>query len=100
MNSKNTCYTLIFNVDALINDEENKAPLPFMKGAGHGYGTRIPKYKLLGYGILVEHAQFLLLPQCFQPIPKRISPFKLHLFCNLQMPSIWTMLKFCRLVKS
>ena len=36
---------------------------------------------------------FLLLQQCFVPIPERISAFKLHLFCRLQILSIWTCLK-------
>ena len=43
---------------------------------------------------------FLLFPQCFLPIPNRSSVFKLHLFCRLQMLSIWTSLKTCRLVMS
>ena len=38
--------------------------------------------------------------QCFPPIPKRISVFKLNSFCRLQMLSIWISLKICRLVKS
>ena len=43
---------------------------------------------------------FILFPQCFLPFPKLISIFQPHLFYCLQMLSIWTSLKFCRLVKS
>ena len=35
----------------------------------------------------------------FQPFSKRNSIFGLHLFCHLQMFSLWTSLKFCHLVK-
>ena len=40
---------------------------------------------------------FLLFPQCFLPMSKRISVFKSHLFCRLPLLSIWTSLKICRL---
>ena len=68
---------------------------------------------------------FLLFPQCFLPITKRVSVFihiyfvvckcfefgsvfkfvvwqrvMVHSFCRLQVLSIWTTLKTCRLVKS
>ena len=44
---------------------------------------------------------FLFLPQCFLPIPIRIFfVFKLHLFCCLQMLSIWTNLKNKEVVES
>ena len=43
---------------------------------------------------------FLHFPQCFVPFPKQISIFDTHLNCRLQMRSIWTYLKFCRLIKS
>ena len=43
---------------------------------------------------------FLLFPQCFLTFPKEISFFQSHLFCRLQIFSISTGLKFCRLVKS
>ena len=42
---------------------------------------------------------FLLFPQCFLPFTKQISFFQPGLFCHLQMLSIWTSLKFCRLVE-
>ena len=38
---------------------------------------------------------FLLFPQCFLPIPYKISIFDSHSFCCLQMFTIWTCLKFC-----
>ena len=40
---------------------------------------------ILGKGENAGNQHFLLFPQCFQPIPKRISAFNLHLFCCLQM---------------
>ena len=36
----------------------------------------------------------------FLPFPTHISIFHLHLFCRLQMLSIWTSLEFCCLVNS
>ena len=43
---------------------------------------------------------FLIFPQCFFATnPKKKFCFKLHLFCRLQVLSIWTSLKICRLVK-
>ena len=48
----------------------------------------------------VDHQHFLLFAQCFLNILNRISVFKLHLFCRLQMLSIRTSSKFCHVVKS
>ena len=42
---------------------------------------------------------FLLFPR-FLPLSKQISIFQPHLFCRLQMLSIWTSLQFCHLVKN
>ena len=42
----------------------------------------------------------LLFPQCFLLCPTQISIFESHLLCCLQLISILTSLKFCRLVKS
>ena len=42
----------------------------------------------------------LLFPQCFISFPEQISNFQLHLLCSLQMPSIWTRLKTCLVVKT
>ena len=36
-----------------------------------------------------EKIHFFLFPQCFLPIPRRISAFDLHLFCHLRMLSFW-----------
>ena len=47
-----------------------------------------------------DYRHFLLFTQYFLPFPKQISIFQSHLFCCLQMLSIWTCLKFCRLIKS
>ena len=56
---------------------------------------------ILGKGENAGNQHFLLFMQCFLPIPKRIFRFfKIHLFCRLQMLSIWTSLKICRLEKS
>ena len=41
---------------------------------------------------------FLLFSQCLIPFPKRNSFFLSHLCCLLQMHSITTRIKFCRLV--
>ena len=60
-------------------------------------------YKNLLFFHIVLHLgnqHFFLFVQCFLPIPKRISGFKLHLFCRLQMLSIWVSLEICRLVES
>ena len=59
-----------------------------------------PFENIVGKGENAGNQHFLLFPQCSLPIPKRISSFKLHLICHLQMPSIWTSLKICCLVKS
>ena len=47
----------------------------------------------------VGNQNFLLFPQCFLPIPNRISVVKLHLSCCLQIFWIWTSLKIWCLVK-
>ena len=43
---------------------------------------------------------FSFFPKCFLPFQKLISIFESRLSCRLQVLSIWTGLKFCRLVKS
>ena len=51
----------------------------------------------------VENAgnqHFLLFPRCFLPFQCQISIVCSHLFCRLQMLSIWSCPKMCRLVKS
>ena len=55
---------------------------------------------ILGKGENAGNQHFLLFPKWFLPFQKQISVFELHLFCGLQVFSIWTGLKFCRLVKS
>ena len=47
-----------------------------------------PYENIVGKGENAGNQHFLFFPQCFLPIPKRISVFKLHLFCRLQMLSI------------
>ena len=44
--------------------------------------------------------QFLLFSQCFLSYTELIFHFKCTLKCHLQFVSIWTGLKFCRLVTS
>ena len=48
--------------------------------------------------MLIEIVHFLLLPQCFLLVPRRVSVFKSHLFCCLQKLSFWNSIKVCRLV--
>ena len=47
---------------------------------------------IVGKGENAGNKHFLLFPQCFLPIPKRICLLKIHIFCRLQMFSIWTSL--------
>ena len=54
----------------------------------------------MGKGENAGNQHFLFFPQCFLPFPKQISSFCSHLSCCLQALSIWTSLRFCRLVKS
>ena len=42
---------------------------------------------------------FSFFPRWVLPFPIQISNFQLHLFCCLQMLSVWTSLKLCRLVE-
>ena len=58
------------------------------------------KKTLWGKGENASNQHFLFFPQCFLLFPTQISIFKSQLFCCLQMLSIWTGWKFCRLVKS
>ena len=46
---------------------------------------------------IAGNQHFLPFPQCFLIIPKQISNIQIHLYCSLQMLSIWiwTRLKFC-----
>ena len=47
-----------------------------------------PLENIVGKGENAGNQHFLLFPQYFLPIPRRISIFNLHLFCHLQMLSI------------
>ena len=49
-------------------------------------------------GEIACNKQFLLFSQCFLPYMVLIVHFKCTLKCRLQFVSIWTSLKFCRLV--
>ena len=51
--------------------------------------------KIVGKGENAGNQHFLLFPQFFTPIQKRISVLKLHLFYHLQMLSIWASRKSC-----
>ena len=55
---------------------------------------------IVGKGENAGNQHFLLFPQCFLLFPTKISIIGIHLFCRLQMLSIWAGLKFCRMVKS
>ena len=61
--------------------------------------TKKPFENIVGKGENAGNQHFLLFPQCFLPFTRQISNFQSCLFCCLQMLSIWTGLKFCRLVK-
>ena len=49
-------------------------------------------------GEIACNKQFLHLSQCFLPYMALIFHFKCTLKCHLHFVSIWTNLKFCRLV--
>ena len=51
-------------------------------------------------GKIACNKQFLLFSQCFPPNMALIFHFKGTLKCRLQFVSIWTSLKFCRLIRS
>ena len=61
---------------------------------------KTPFENIVGKGENAGNQHFLLFPQFFLTIHNRISFFKLHLFYRLQMLSIWTSSKMCRLKKS
>ena len=46
--------------------------------------------KHCGKGENAGNQHFLLFPQCFLLYHRQKLSFMLHLFCRLQMPSIWT----------
>ena len=52
----------------------------------------------VGKGEIARNEQFFLFPQCFLLYRRQKLSFLLQLICRLQMLSIWTSLKFCRLV--
>ena len=76
--------TTLFTTQSQILTTLKKKPLENSVGKGENAGNQ----------------HFLLFPQCFLLFPKQISIFDSHLFCCLQVVSVWTSLKFCRLVKS
>ena len=55
--------------------------------------------KTLGKGENAGKQYFLLSPQCFQSYQGQIERFERHLFCCVQMLSIWWSPNFCCLVK-
>ena len=58
------------------------------------------KKNIVGKGENAGNQHFLLFPQCFLFFQRQKSTFELHLFSRLQMVSVWSCPKFCRLVKS
>ena len=46
------------------------------------------------------HQHFFLFPQCFVPYKREKSLCQQHLFRRLQMLSVWSSIKFCRVVNS
>ena len=60
-----------------------------------------PLENIVGKGENAGYQHFVLFPQFFLLFPKQVSISHSHIFfCLLQMPLIWTSLKFCCLVKS
>ena len=59
-----------------------------------------PSENIVGKGENAGKQHFLLFPQCFLLFTKQISNLQSLLFCCLQILSIWTSLKYCRLVMS
>ena len=49
-------------------------------------------------GEIAYNKQYLLFSQCFLPYFELIFHFKCTVDCRLQLLSVWTSLKFCRLV--
>ena len=58
-----------------------------------------PFENIVGKGENTGNKHFLLFTQCFLPFLKQISVIQSHLFCHLQMLSIWININFCRLVE-
>ena len=56
-----------------------------------------PFENIVGKGENAGNQHFLLFPQCFLPVRIHMSIYQSPLFCRLQMLSISTGLKFCRL---
>ena len=53
-----------------------------------------------GKGDNAGNQHFIFFQQCFLLCPTQISIFEFYLLCCLQLLSIWTGLKFCRMVKT
>ena len=53
----------------------------------------------VGIGENAGNLHFLLFQQCFRPYERQIKCFEKHFICRLQMLSILTRLKICRLVQ-
>ena len=79
---KSACLTHYHTIPTF--DDLRKKPLENIEGKGENAGDQ----------------HFLLFPQCFLLFTKQISNFQSLLFCCLQMLSIWTSPKYCRLVMS
>ena len=76
-------FLTLYNKIPTFNDHEKE-----------GLVNIVAKLENAGY----QH--LLLFPQLFLPLHRQISSFQSHLFCRLQMLSILTNLKICRLVRS
>ena len=66
---------------------------PFSRIASHKVVENIVRK-----GEIACNKQFLLFSQCFLPYMVLIFHFKCTFKCRLRFVSIWTSLKFCRLV--
>ena len=58
-----------------------------------------PFENVVGKGENAGNQYFLLFPQCFLAIQRRISVFKFHLFCRLQILPNWTSPKIYHLIE-
>ena len=59
---------------------------------------KTPFENIVGIGENAGNQHFLLFSQCFQSFSEKILIFQSHLICCLQILSIRTSLKHCRLV--
>ena len=86
----------------LLENTVGKGEIELGTGINQGLFGKGLRYIAVGNiarkGEIACNKQFLLFSQCFLPFMVLIFHFKCTIKCRLQMLSIWTSLKFCRLV--